>query len=408
MIRVSPTELNLAAALGRLRRRPAPTSGSANPLRFHHLEYDGTHLTFSSTDFRVTLQSRLNVDGAGAPWDCRVPIANFEAFAATAEGGKLTLNPRSHRCVRAEKMSAASDDDHGREFGFAYPLFRHPDPNPYRIAELVGETPPVPLSRVVLRKALAFVAPSQGGGESDSRLDTCTLAAGGDVVAHSGRVFFRSALSPLPFDASLPGPDAARVGAWLALLEGLPAAEVLLSRGQDPLGRTYFQFRTPDAAHTIRVAAAPRAVPYEFVHQVRDEPAAVSGTVAGDQLYKVASFFHQFQGHPVELRFAEAETGWQMSLKTTGDCPPGWGVLALSDCQIPDGRVTRQPLLVSPAHLRHGLVRHRTGRLHLTYRPKSRTITFTDDVPAPRRGPAGNQSFVRVAPVTVLSATSCT
>lgn len=399
MIRVSPTELNLAAALGRLRRRPAPTSGSAHPLRFHHLAYDGTHLTFATTDFRVTLQSRLSVDGAGAPWDCRVPIANFEAFAATVAGGKLTLNPHSQRCVRAEKMSVAADDKLGREFGSAYPLFRHPDPNPYRIAELVGETTPVPLSRVVLRKALAFVAPSQSGGEPDSRLDTCTLAAGGDVVAHSGRVFFRSALPPLPFDASLPGPDAGRVGAWLALLDGLPVAEVLLSRGQDTLGRTHFQFRTPDDAHAIRVAAAPRAVPYEFVHQVREEPAAVSGTVSGDQLYEVASFFRQFQGHPVELRFAETGTGWQVSLTTTGDCPAGGGVLTLSDCQISDGEAARQPLLVSPTHLRHGLVRHRAGRLHLTYRPKSRTITFTDDVPSSRRQTAGHQSFVRVAAV---------
>ena len=399
MIRIRPTELNLAAALGRLRRRPPQTSGSANPLRSHHLSYDGTHLTFSSTDFRVSLRSRLGVDGTGDPWDCVVSVANFEAFAATVEGGVLTLNPRTRRCVRAEKMSAAPDDPLGRQFGFAYPFIRRPDPNPYRFDELVGETTPVPLSRVALRKALDFVAPSRVGGEPDSRLDTCTLAASGDAVSHSGRVFFRAALAPLPFDANLPGPDAGRVGAWLALLDGLPAAEVLLSRGQDPLGRTHFQFRTPDAAHTIRVAAAPRPVPYEFVNQVRDEPATVSGLISGDQLREIASYFRQFRGCPVEWQFVEAGAGWQVSLTTTGDCPAGGGVLALCDCQVPDGGVARQPLLVSPTHLRHGLVRHRAGRLHLTYRPKSRTVTFTDDVPATRGQPAGHQSVVRVAPV---------
>jgi hypothetical protein len=122
MIRIRPQQLNFAAALGRIRRRPPGSAGAGNALRYHQLSYDGgPHLTFATTDFRVSMVSRLSVEGQSDPWECRVPFDNFNAFALDAEGGKLTLNPGSPPCVRAEKWSPKEIDAFGREFFFAYP-----------------------------------------------------------------------------------------------------------------------------------------------------------------------------------------------------------------------------------------------------------------------------------------------
>lgn len=401
MIDISPRELNFAAALGRVRRRPSLSAGAANALRYHQLSYDGgPHLTFATTDFRVSMVSRLPVEGQDDPWECRVPFDNFNAFASNAQGGKLTLNSGSPKCVRAEKWSPKEIDALRREFFSTYPFHRTQSTTSYPCHELVEVTRTVVVRRATLRDALAFAAPATGEADSDTRLNTCTITAAGEVVAYSGRVFFRAAADPPGFDLNLPVPDAGRLGAWLALIDQTPQAEIEVATGADAQGRVCHQFRTPDQAHSFRMITVPRAVPSEFVQAARQEPPAISGTVPGRMLDEIANLFRHYESSPLRCRFLRGPNQWRLQLSTTGDAPEGGGVLVLEDCQVADEKAAETPLLLSAVHLHHALDRHRSGPLLLSYLPRARTLSLTDNQPASRHHAAsGHQSFLRITAV---------
>ena len=73
MIQFSPQGLAFAERLSGIRRNWLPSDGAKSWRRYHQLVYEGGNkLTFRTTDLRISLVSRLPVEGEDHPWECRV------------------------------------------------------------------------------------------------------------------------------------------------------------------------------------------------------------------------------------------------------------------------------------------------------------------------------------------------
>lgn len=398
MIRISPKELNFAASLAKIRRRPTQSTGPGSAPRYHQLSYAGhPFLTFATTDMRISLVSRLPVEEQGDPWECRVAIANFESFAAIAAGGKFTLNPTSSKCVRAEKCSPREIDPLRRSFLFAYPFHKQTAPTSYPCHELTETSERVVLDLALLRDSLAFTAPTCGEGDLESRLDNCTIKGDGTIIAHSNGVFFRATANPTSWDVNLYRPDACRLANWLALLREYSATKIEFFSGKNSQGRPCYQFQTPDHVHSFQVVAMPRSVPADIVRHVRDEPPVICGVVSAKDLLAIGGCFQAFENLPLKGRFTCEENQWKLHLATTGDAPEGHGSVFLENSQVTNFQVLSRQFLLSPVHLRIALARHRNKRLHLQYHSHPSTLTFIDNQPLPQLpNPPGHLSIVRI------------
>lgn len=400
MIEIRPSDLAFAARLGPLRRRPNRSTGSFSVLRFHLLRYaGGDHLEFVTTDSRVMMISRLPVVGHDEPWACLTSVRGFEALARHVEGGRLTLIPELPHRVRAVK-GVVNQFNVQQTFLFSYPLFNFPRPWPdderSEDATIAGR----PIPRVELRKALDFVAWTQGEVDPGSRTNVCSLTQEGNVVAYHDHVFFRAKTSRLPLDVDLLRADAGRLLGWLRLLRERDVKTIDINEMSDARGGRFVQFATPDRLHRFQVMRVPKKVPLEFVDQVNGEAPAVCCLVMRDALLEVASYFQHFRGH---LRWKFQTSGDQPTVLLTsntgdGDGDGGGGSILLQKIVTNAPIPTEVEFLVSPKCLRLALARHRTAQIQVAYRPGARRITISDVSPVDRiDGLSGNESIVRVA-----------
>lgn len=142
MIQLSPRELTFAERLSKIRRSWLPSDGAKSWPRYHQLVYEGGNkLIFRTTDLRISLVSRLPVEGGDQPWECRASQENFDHFAKfNDDGGRFTLNPSPARCLLAEKGVSR------------YPFFRIPVDTPF--PALLAIEPDRPAATVPLNKLL--------------------------------------------------------------------------------------------------------------------------------------------------------------------------------------------------------------------------------------------------------------
>lgn len=104
MIRIASEELIFAEKLAGVRRSFKPSDGAKSWPRYHELVYEGGNkLIFRTTDLRISLVSRLPVEGEDQPWGCRVLLKNFAGQAKYAEGGRYTLDSSPPNYVRVGK-----------------------------------------------------------------------------------------------------------------------------------------------------------------------------------------------------------------------------------------------------------------------------------------------------------------
>jgi hypothetical protein len=388
MIQFSPQELAFAERLSGIRRNWLPSDGAKSWPRYHQLVYEGGNkLTFRTTDLRISLVSRLPVEGEDQPWECRAYQENFDHFAkANEEGGRFTLNPSPTHCVLAEKGQCQ------------YPFFRVPVDTPF--PALLAMEPDRPAATIPLNKlrlALRFLATSRQERDPTCRLNICSIMPNQQVGTWNDGVFIQTEGPAVEAPINLASSDAVRLGQWVHLLHGRGETNLQIAQAVNELGKKTILVTTPNMDHRFQVLGVDRAFPTEFFTNIQAQETTIRGTLLRKELRMMAGCFSSFINCQLIFHFKKDNDRWSLDVTPNKDIPLGGGPMAIRVSHGPNDVQEVPPFLVSADNLLTAVEYHSKKDLEFTFRQRAKILSLaSSSVGDAPNGRGVNQTHVRV------------